>query len=150
MVGNPITLKVLPRDDLLPCQVHQRKWRRKESILGFVQDCMKLILPFGLTLGIALEEGSHPGFSQWFCDCYGVDVMACLKEGAYRCGYDVHIVCPHGMEAFGKEGERHFAAGAPFAVHKDKYAAVLTDYIPVAPPMPLEVYAADGTGLRFG
>jgi len=149
MVGNPITLKVLPRDDLFPCQVHQRKRRRKESILGFVQDCKKLILAFGLALGIALEEGSHPGFSQWFRYCYGVDVMACLKEGAYRCGYDVHIVCPHEMEAFGKEGERHFAIGAQLAVHKDQYAAILTDYIPVAPPMPLKVCATDGADHRF-
>lgn len=149
MVGYAISLEVLPGYDLLPCQEHQRKWGRKEGILGFSQDCKKLIPIFGLTLGIALEEGFHPGFPQRFRHCNGIDVTASLKEGAYRCGNDVHIVCPQGVEAFGKEGERHLAVCTPLSVHKNQYAPIQTDNIPVAPSMPLEVGFTDGADLRF-
>ncbi|MDY0290443.1 MAG: hypothetical protein RBR15_16585 [Sphaerochaeta sp.] len=73
-----------------------------------------------------------------FCHCYGVDVTARLKEVTYHCGNDVHIVGPQEVKAFWKEGEHHFAAGATLSVHKDQYAAIQTDYIPLAPSMPLE------------
>ena len=63
MVGYAIPLEVLPRQDLLPLQVRQRKWCGEEGILGLVQDCKKLIPILSLTLRIALEEGFHPGFS---------------------------------------------------------------------------------------
>ena len=62
MVGYTIPLEVLPRQDLLPFQVCQRKWCGKEGILGLVQDCKKLIPILNLTLGVALKEGFHPGF----------------------------------------------------------------------------------------